>query len=227
MSLRAKLWMGAKIVILVGVAFTAFMGFAHTKAGRPILSWMGRAVRSTAAVCPLGYDRPASTQERALKRASLAQAHRGEPLARRRTALAFELGRTTRVQVENWVSAKSGSCKELKSKLDLECSGLFFSSLQSTLWLEFDGAGVLVSEKGIEKFATVADAALLYEELRANMKSENEKSVRETGSRKVADLERGLLNQASSSTELGNFSANARLTNMGQSFVVSQDFATF
>ena len=57
-------------VLGLALAFTAFMGFAHTRAGRPLLALMGHGAHGpSAGGCPLGFDRAATPAQRATARA--------------------------------------------------------------------------------------------------------------------------------------------------------------
>ena len=89
-------------VITLGVLFTAFMGFAHTKAGRPLLAlpfmqWMGMHVAKGA--CPLGYDHNASFEDREKGRQAQAQLRSDQPIANTRKALDFVIGQSTRQEI--------------------------------------------------------------------------------------------------------------------------------
>jgi hypothetical protein len=223
----------AMTLALASLAFTAFMGFAHTSMGRPLLSlpltrpmmrWLGMRAGAS---CPMGYDHLETAADRQQRRALALAKRSGKPMARARNALDFAIGQTTRSEAQAWVSNHGGSCKPQRSSYLAECSGPFFKSDSSTLWLEFDANDRLVSARGIEKYKSPEAALTLFNQVRRQMKRQTGAVVTETGTAKIAILKKGLLQQVAVFSDFKNYSAHARLTNMGDSFAVTHDFLGF
>jgi hypothetical protein len=226
-SLWAKLYI--KILcafFFVGLAFVGFMGFAHTKAGRPALMWVAR-MTNTPGLCPLGYDRPISREEREARRSALAVSHLHQPVAPSSQILDFTLGRSNKAGIKAWAKQNGGTCLTLKSDYDIQCDGKFFSSQQSTFWFEFDAQNILVAVRGVESFATAQQALDLYHQARAGLVMKNHSRVDELNIKSPRALQAALLRQASVSGDFQNLRGTVRVTNLGEKFTVSQDIAAF
>jgi hypothetical protein len=214
----------------IAILFTALMGFAHTRAGRPLLSFMLPMIRplmvtfgASSAVCPMGYDHRATLQDRQRMRDRMASARAGEPFAPTRTALDFVIGKTTRQDAENWAKAQGGSCHGLRSAYESQCDGKFFHSDSSTLWLEYDSEEHLISMRGVENYPSVDDALIFFKQLKSSLHGH----VVQKGQAQAATLKSGLLHQASVISDYRNYSVVARVTNMGANFTVTHDFLGF
>jgi hypothetical protein len=208
----------------LALAFTALMGFAHTSAGRPLLTVIAPFMGMSAA-CPLGYDHLASLQDRENARKAFARRMQGKPLMARKQALDFTIGKTGRAAAFKWAAAQGGACRKLRSPYESECKGPFFGSDSSTLWLEFDSRENLVSMRGIENYSTPQEARKLYVRLKSEIRSATlmipDAQVKSQGS---GDPKKALFSQDSISAEFGNYLASARVTNLGSQFAVTQDF---
>jgi hypothetical protein len=212
-------------IVATAVVFTAVMGFAHTKSGRPILVFLGKMVGKKE-FCPLGYDHQSSLAERKSARQVFAATQAGKPSAQSRDALGFDLGKVSRAEVQSWILAHGGSCHALKSAAEMECLGTFYSAKSATLWLEFDGNDQLVSSRGISKFSTAQGALSLFEQARQSVRKQAGPAVVESG-KSSADALTLLLSQASVSADFSNYVASVRVTNMGDSFAVTHNFDSF
>jgi hypothetical protein len=179
------------------------------------------------ASCPMGYDHLETVADRQQRRALILAQRSGKPVARARKALDFAIGETTRSEAQGWASKHGGSCRPQRSSYLAECSGPFFKSDSSTLWLEFDANDRLVSARGIEKYKSPEAAMTLFKQVLHQMKKQTDAVVTETGTAQIATLKTGLLQQASVFSDFKNYSAEARLTNMGDSFAVTHDFLGF
>src|ERR1700709_1773111 len=96
---RAK-WIRVSLyVVSVLVGLTAFVGFLHTKAGRPLLARLGVG-------CPV----KASPEDVEAARLKSARALRGVETAASRPALGFALDSMTLADVKAWVAKNDLNC---------------------------------------------------------------------------------------------------------------------
>jgi hypothetical protein len=216
-------------VMVIVLTFTAFMGFAHTPAGRPLLKlpmmkWMGMHLNQASAVCPMGYNHLETAADRQHRRDRVAALRSELPFARSREALDFVIGQTPRNAIERWALANGGNCTRLRSSYESECSGRFFHANTSTLWLEFDSKDRLISARGIEEYREPESALALFARLKNQIKSQAGTRMIVKGPEKIEELRKGLLRQVSVLSDFRNYSVNARLTNMGDKFAVTHDF---
>jgi hypothetical protein len=218
-----RIWKISGALLVLAILFTGFMGFAHTRSGRPVLVWLGN-VTGKHQVCPLGFDKVASLAERdqIRKKESLVLAKL--PAAKNRDAFQFEIGKSTRADFIRWVNSQSGACHEHQANYQLECAGSFFSTQSTTLWVEFDSHDTLMSLRGIEKFGQPNAALEFYKGLAGRLEKPIGKSTKYSGIADRPFLDSGLLAQASIQQRFNNFQASIRITNMGKEFAVTQNF---
>ena len=221
-----RLWRAVLIISILGLVFTAFMGFAHTKRGRPMLAWLGRATGKGAA-CPLGYDKTSSLAEREAFRRNAAANHQDRQVASKRKVFSFVLGETSRTELLEWVTRAGGTCRALNADFQIECVGTFFHSDTTTLWVEFDSKNTLVSLRGVENLHKPDEALALFDEARQDLHSQGRSNSVEQGDAKKDVVGGGLLAQALIAAEFSNFSAVVRLTNMAEGLAITQSYASF
>jgi hypothetical protein len=94
---------------------TGLIGFAHTKAGRPLLAWL-----SGAPGCPvkMGDADPAQVEEFRIRQLAL---RTGDTAARSRAAADFELGVTRIEQVAAWARERGATCTPSDQGSALKC----------------------------------------------------------------------------------------------------------
>ncbi|MEO7329302.1 MAG: hypothetical protein ABI193_12030 [Minicystis sp.] len=114
-------------IAALGLSCTGVMGFAHTKAGRPLLALMGHGAAKDG--CPFGYDVAASPEQKEAARQRFAASHAGASRASQRPALGFTLDGTTREEVRAWASSRGITCKVPRSGPDLDCADVPSSAL--------------------------------------------------------------------------------------------------
>ena len=153
----------AKRVLLGGVtmvlAFTGFVGFAHTSAGRPLLAWLRGAPG-----CPVSLDGgDARTVE--AHRITHLKRELGRDAAGAHPALAFELGRTHRDEVWSWARKRGAACKTLREGSVLRCTRFAGTAAPSLplddAHLQFDAHGILVAAD-VYRGRTSAERALSF-----------------------------------------------------------------
>jgi hypothetical protein len=146
------------------IAFSGFVGFAHTNVGRPLLAWL-----SGAPGCPVSLEGGDASTVEAFRIAQLKRAV-GSESARSHPALGFELGRTDRESVSSWARAQGATCKSLREESVLRCTG-FAKRAGDALAIEdahlqFDARGVLVAVD-VYRTRSSADDAIAVVQQRA------------------------------------------------------------
>jgi hypothetical protein len=136
-----------KAVLAVGGVLalaTVVIGVAHTPIGRPLLKLPLLSLLARHAGCPVG---PVDAATFDAVRLTKLRAALGGADAATHPALAFELGRTSRAEVEHWASATLASCHEGAVTSVLECTDVttFGTPAISRLTLQFDAKSRLVS----------------------------------------------------------------------------------
>ncbi|MCB9586598.1 MAG: hypothetical protein H6718_14455 [Polyangiaceae bacterium] len=136
------------------------IGFAHTKAGRPLLGWLQGAPG-----CPALEGQADAAAIEAYRTQTL-QKHLADANAEARTtpALSFSLGKATRDDVQAFAAKHHASCKETASQAALKCEGFDAAAQVSDVYAQFDTEGRLVA---LDAFSTLApQAAVAYFEQR-------------------------------------------------------------
>jgi hypothetical protein len=126
---------------LFGVSATALIGFAHTPAGKPVLHWL-----AAQAGCPASFANADPVRVEAYRVKQL-RAHAGTQRAQAAPALGFELGVTSRAQVDTWVSANALQCESQRQGSVLQCQNIEQGAAApiANLHLQFDQASKLVA----------------------------------------------------------------------------------
>jgi hypothetical protein len=101
------------------VASFALIGFAHTRAGRPLLRYIPGM-----GACPMGFDHPLSPAERDQQRSRALLPFRGTERAASRPALGFALGRSTRSDVAAWQAQFQLACHPDLDGTETTCAGV-------------------------------------------------------------------------------------------------------
>jgi hypothetical protein len=217
----------------LGLVFTALVGFAHTRPGRPLLAVIGPVLgMHGGGKCPLGYDTAATPAAREMARRRFAATHAGSAVAHERPALGFALDETTRGDVLAWASEHHVKCVARKSGPDLDCADVPAAALPDhedgvplhSLWLTFGVGDRLIAAVGIRRdpsdsaigdaFAKVTrDVALLA-------------GPATTTSGDPTSLAAGQLYQAMAEYRFQNYFAVARATNMGDKdgYVLTEEY---
>jgi hypothetical protein len=102
-------------VLLGATAALGIVAFAHTRAARPLLGWLGLG-----SACPMSLSgqTPATLEQRRLE---TMRAIAGNDPARARPALGFVLGSSTRNDVTAWASAHAVDCADALLDTALHC----------------------------------------------------------------------------------------------------------
>lgn len=212
------------------VSLTAIIGVAHTEVGRPLLAYMpwGNAVKGVA--CPLGYDAPRTTAERASSQRRFAQTHRGTLPAAGRPALGFSLDGATRAEITAWASANHVTCTAPRGGHDLQCHDVAGKILPGagadvrTLWLDFGADGTLVSVIALRREKTAEQISATFAGVKSELTQVAGNPVNVQGAGTTQELKEGLLRQASAEYRFTNYYAVARATNMPDGFLLTEEY---
>jgi hypothetical protein len=223
--------------VLVGtavafLALTGLLGFAHTKAGAPLLAVMGRHAKGQ--VCPLGYGAGsgAGPAEKARARRSFAAAHRGAAAARARPALGFTLERTTRGEVLAWAERHGLRCRVPRPPFDLECSDVPAGALPGggagepirTLWLGFGSREELLSVVAVRWTPEAAAIRAAFTSAVDALTQHAGPASASTGAASVELLAAGPLRQASAEYRFSDYYSVARATHLGDGYVLTEEY---
>jgi hypothetical protein len=237
-------WLARAAGGLAGVAVvgTGVMGFAHTKPGRPLLAWMGMTTGMSGSAakggCPFGYDKARTPEEKDAALRSFAAAHPASERAASRPALAFELGKTTRADVQRWAESFGVACRHLgrgspnPSDADLDCSDVPDAALPeaargahvTSAWLTFDAHDALATAVVIRRASDAEAIRATFAAATASLTTKAGPSKSVTGDPTVAYLSTGLLYQVSAEYAFTNYHAVVRATNVGDGFALTEDY---
>lgn len=219
-------------VTFAGVAFTGVMGFAHTKPGRPLLAWMGVHGAKKVASCPLGFDVAQTPEQKEGARRSFASTHHGAERASERPALGFLLDKTTKGDVSAWAIANGVRCVRPKSGPDLDCADVpsavlpeaFRGAEVRSVWLNFGAEDRLISIIAVRRTREAGVLSATFSTVTAEIAREAGPASSTQGDASAEVLASGALRQASAEYRFRNYYALARATNMGDGFVLTEEY---
>lgn len=222
---RGALAGGALLATLVGV-----VGFAHSRAGRPLLVAMGHAFAGKAS-CPLGYDSAAGPAAHEAARARFAASHRGAVPAATRPALGFALDETLRSAVVGEMAAHGVSCKPGRAgdlvcehvPADLSVDGTA-TSVDRELWLTFGARDQLLSIVALSRSAVPGAISAAFSAVTNLVTGAAGQPSSITGDSAAEALASGSLRQASAEFRFTNYYALARATNLGNGFLLTEEY---
>jgi len=198
---------------VLGVAFVAVVGVAHTDFGRPLLRYIPGM-----GACPLDVA-TLTAEDRMRVRGEQLAALAGAGEARSRTVLAFELGTTTRTDVDAWASSHALQCAPGRS-LALRCEDVPASALGDRgfdeVSFEFDTAGVLLTVESSGLAADAASAAEYVARRDVSLRAALGEPTIVHGDAVAASVSRGPLAQISREFRRSDVRARVIATNLGR-----------
>jgi hypothetical protein len=222
---RALVGLGGVLALFVGV-----MGFAHTRAGRPLLALIGRAVHPGS--CPLGYDRKVTPRQREEAASHWAASHRGTAPAPSRPALGFALGQTRRADVLAAMAAHGVDCGP-GAAADLVCRQVPPLVLSDTsggpareLWFTFGARDQLLSLVALSRDSRPRAISEAFSLVTAQVTRAAGPPTNQGGEAGPAYLAAGALRQSSAEFRYSNYYALARATNMGNGYLLTEEYRT-
>ena len=208
-ALSKRLAVYAGYSALLMVFLTLFVGFLHTKAGRPWLARLGVG-------CPLR----ASPESVEAARHASAMAQRGVEASASRPALGFELDNMHPRDVEAWAESRHVSCANIRAGL-VRCTDVPATALGGTgpniNRLDFGFALLsqrLVNISAWREELSPAAAALRMNEVVASMQAEVGAPTRQAGSRSAEYLAAGPLHTAVASYRFKDYIADVSATHI-------------
>ncbi len=207
------------ILLALPVAAVAFMGLAHTKVGRPLLSAFG----SSRVGCPVSTAN-ASPQQLEDQRAATMKAQRGAERARARPALSFVLTRSTKTDVAAWASARGVTCTDELAQTALRCRDVPTDAGPiRDLYMRFEPSGALVAVDAI-RGAQSGDAAIaLVDAIAATIVRDAGAASATRGESSGAMLERDTYASRAIEFRFRDYSADVSATNMGEQGLVVRE----
>jgi hypothetical protein len=230
-ALRAAKMAAASSVALAA-AFTAVMGYAHTKAGRPLLVALRPVMSVMGGKCPFGYDIKATPEQKDAARIAFSRSHHGKETTAARPALGFKLDETTKGEVLAWAKQQGVACTEPKVGYDVECrnvpdrllpEGVRGASV-SSLWLTFGGQGTLTSVVAVRNDPRAEVISHTFTRIKDDLAAEAGAPSKTEGSGAAAELSSGLLVQSTAEYRFKNYYALARAANTGSAFVLTEEY---
>lgn len=207
------------VVIGLPILAIGIIGFAHTKAGRPLLAYipgMGK--------CPMGFGAKLSPEQRdAALRTSLAP-FKGSEKAAARPALGFHLDTTTRSEVASWASDHGVACAPDRSGTQLKCKSVPREALSGAAYdaddmiFGFDSHDRLISVRAATEKLVPEDAVATVVAAENEVGAAAGPATSTSGARDASSL-RLPLGRASSSFRYADYRAEISATNVGQSRV--------
>lgn len=197
----------------LSIAFVALVGVAHTEFGRPLLRYIPGM-----GACPLDVA-TLTAEDRMRVRGEQLAALGGEGEARSRNALAFELGTTTRADIDAWASSHDVQCAPGRSTA-LRCDDVPAAALGKhgfdEVSFEFDTAGVLLTVESSGHAADAASAAEYVARRDASLRAVLGEPTIVHGDAVAASVSRGPLSQISREFRCSDVRARVIATNLGR-----------
>jgi len=222
---RALVGLGGLLALFVGV-----MGFAHTRAGRPLLALIGRAVHPGS--CPLGYGRKATPRQREEAASRWAATHRGTRPAPSLPALGFALGHSRRADVLSAMAAHGVDCGP-GAAADLVCRQVPAVALPGAaggpareLWFTFGAHDQLLSLVALSRDSRPGAISDAFSLVTAQVTRAAGPPTHAGGEAGPAYLAAGALRQSSAEFRYSNYYALARATNMGNGYLLTEEYRT-
>lgn len=226
-SPRTRLWRWGGGVL--GVAVVAMVAI-HLPLVRRALVARGQ---TGGALCPFGYGNPTAATREA-QHQHLA-ALRGAAPAHARPALGFALDTTTTADLERWAHDHGVACETKHGGALVECAQVpaaivpcaGASSLGLTsVWFELGSRGTLASIKTVRRDHAVAPVAAAFASIEGALTDQAGAPAHADGSAAPEVLANGTLRQAMVEYRFTDYRAVVRATNMGDGFVLTEEYAT-
>lgn len=197
----------------LGLAFVGVVGFAHTPAGRPLLRYLPGMGSS----CPMPTAMAADERDRL--RGELLAGVRGEAHATSRAALRFELGMTSRADVDAWARAHAIACAADRNAT-LRCADVPADALGTALRSDelafvFDAQDRLVALDSSSRVRDAETAARFASQRTAELRARLGDPSTVAGEPTAAFVGRGPLTQVSAEFRRAELRAKVVATNLG------------
>ncbi|HEX4509127.1 MAG TPA: hypothetical protein VH328_03580 [Burkholderiaceae bacterium] len=224
-ALRRSAIVAASTLAGLLVLFVGVMGFAHTRAGRPLLAVIGRVVHGGS--CPLGFDKTATPAAREQAAARFSASHRGVGPAHARPALGFALGESRRSDVVAALAARGVSCTK-GGAAELVCPHVPAKDLPGTpereLWFTFGAHQQLLSLVALSRDSDPRVVSAAFAATTTAVSQQAGPATKTSGDGSATSLAAGALSQASAEFRFSDYYALARATNMGTGYLLTEEY---
>jgi hypothetical protein len=185
----------------------------------PVMGYLAAHGHHGGGVCPLGYGQPVSHV-----------AHRALP-AHARPALGFALEHTTAADVSAWADANHVTCSAKHGGTLLECTDLPSSAVPGALavtsaWLQFADDGTLAQVTTTRRDRDVSAVSGAFAAIEDDVTRTVGAPTTASGSATPEVLSHGTLRQAMVEYKRADYHAVLRATNMGNGYVLTEQYAT-
>jgi hypothetical protein len=215
---RLRRWAWISAGLLVG--FTAISGAMHLPVVQRAMGWVDD---NGQVACPFGHGAAGPRAPRELDMSLSAAASR--------PALGFVLDATTRADLDVWASDHGVTCTPApRNPRVVTCTAVPAAALASGLdataaWFEFGDHGTLASIKTTRHAATSTPVADEYRATEA-LVSQSAGAPAVARNEALATLDRGAFHQAVVEYKFRDYRATIRATNMGDSFLLTEQYAS-
>jgi hypothetical protein len=181
----------------------------------PIKRWLAANGHHGTGVCPLGYG--------------TAKKHVASVPGGSHPALGFALGTTTSAQVTQWATEHGITCTSRKGT-QLECANVSGALLgdasapAATVWFLVDDANVVYAIQTSRKEPSASPIAAAFARVTHDLDTARGAATKRQGTATAESLQQGLLRQAVAEYEAKDYRAVVRATNMGDGFVLTENY---
>jgi hypothetical protein len=199
----------------------------------PLSGWLG-ITGGHGGGCPFGFDHEESAEGHKVAKARLDATLRGQTPALARPALGFTLDVTTVTDVQQWSIAHGLGCEAKHGGTLVECGEVPASALPrgagalglTSAWFQFGDHGTLESLKTVRRDPVVGAVSAAFDAVQTDVSARAGAPAKQDGSAAPEVLANGALRQAMVEYRFTDYRALVRATNMGNGFVLSEEYAT-
>ncbi len=195
--------------VALAVSLVGLIGVAHTPWGRPLLAFLP----GMSGGCPIGAE--IDPQTLATVRSSVTESLRGQSPTRSRRVLTFELGVSTRADVEAWADARALDCTAVRPHR-WSCDGHTLpGAIPGTVQFGFDAEQRLVDVERSTRTDDVVLAVHVAQALSEELTEHAGPPTRIRGATDSAHLARAPLRQQVHEYRYADMRARVTATNVG------------
>lgn len=200
---------------LAAVTLLAFgiIGFAHTKAGRPLLAYMPWAPPG----CPMNLDNADPVKVEQFRREQMTKTQ-GTTDAKSQPALGFKLGETTKAEVDAFVAAQGDRCEQKRQGTVYKCLNVDLNDggpIVADLHMQVDDQGRLVVVDAYRS-ADDVDATLAFYKQRGLDLDQDVGAATKEGTRTDEELKENAIARAFREYRYRSYSATVSVMNYGK-----------
>lgn len=199
----------------------------------PLGGWLG-ITGGHGGGCPFGFDHAESAEAHRVAKLRLDAKLRGDAPALARPALGFTLDVTTVADIQRWSTEHALGCQTKYGGTVVECAQVPANLLPrgsgalglTSEWFQFGDRGTLESIKTVRRDPVVGVVSAAFAAVEAEVSAKAGAPAKQDGSAAPEVLANGALRQAMVEYRFTDYRALVRATNMGNGFVLSEEYAT-